>query len=367
VAPLNSATNQNLPANPTENTATTLPMVVGGNSYAFGALNGYPYFSTTSTGASEEANIGTSFYNALQTSLVRRFSHGLTVNFNYVYSHMTDNVDGSRACVLSIFATPEPCFYDAAGGAGPVIAPVAPSTTATPFFNNLPGTLPTVCAAQGASICKPVSGWQKGDWGNGAQDVRDRFSWGVNYAIPFGNSMTGVEGILLKGWSTNASGSWQTGLPFSVTPSTNLSGISGAGYLDQTCNAHRSNASLLQWFNYNCFVQPTAGTLGRQDPNQFFGPSQKSLSLSFSKEIPIKENLRLQFRTEIFNAFNTVNFNTPSGTALAFTLPCANGIGTVCGPVNNGGPGSTHTPAEITAVNANFTPRQIQFALKLLF
>ena len=70
------------------------------------------------TGASEEANIGSSFYNALQTSLVRRFSHGLTVNFNYVWSHMTDNVDGTRACVLSIFATPEPCWYDQAKGTG---------------------------------------------------------------------------------------------------------------------------------------------------------------------------------------------------------------------------------------------------------
>ena len=117
VAPLNSATNQNLPANPSENIANGagLPMVVGGNSYAFGTLAGHPYFNSTGTGASEEANIGTSFYNALQTSLVRRFSHGLTVNFNYVYSRMIDNVDGRRACVLSIFATPEPCFYDWAG------------------------------------------------------------------------------------------------------------------------------------------------------------------------------------------------------------------------------------------------------------
>ncbi len=39
---------------------------------------------------------------------------------SHVWSHITDNVDGNRTCVLSLFATPEPCFYDVANGAGPV-------------------------------------------------------------------------------------------------------------------------------------------------------------------------------------------------------------------------------------------------------
>ena len=349
VAPLNSATNQNLPANPTENIGGTLaaggklPMVVGGNSYAFGPLAGHDYFSATSTGVSEEANIGASYYHALQASLVRRFSHGLTVNFNYVWSHMTDNVDGNRSCVLSIFATPEPCWYDTSKGTGPALS-------AASGVNG--------CAAEGAALCVNKFGWQQGDWGNGTQDVADRFSWGVNYQIPFGSSLTGIKGEFLKGWGINTSGSWQTGLPFSTTPSSSSTGISGGGYLDQTCSGHLANPTILKWFNYNCFVQPTTGTLGSQHPNQLFGPSQKAVGLSLFKEFPIKEQLRLQFRTEIFNAFNQVNFNTPSGTALAFTSP---------GVVKNTGPGTSSTPGEITALNANFAPRQIQFALKLLF
>ena len=214
---------------------------------------------------------------------------------------------------------------------------------------------------QGASVCKQVFGWQQGDWGNGTQDVADRFSWGVNYQIPFGNSLTGIEGALLKGWAVNTGGSWQTGLPFSTTPSSSKTGISGGGYLNQTCDGHLANPTILKWYNYNCFVQTTAGTLGNQHPNQFFGPSQKSVGLSLFKEFPIKEQLKLQFRTEIFNAFNQVNFNTPSGTALAYQT-----IGGVTS-VKNTGPGSSSTPGEITALNANFAPRQIQFALKLLF
>jgi len=367
VAPLNSATNQNLPANPTENTSTTLPMVVGGNSYAFGPLAGHPYFSASTTGASEEANIGSSLYNALQASLVRRFSHGLTVNFNYVWSHMTDNVDGSRACVLSIFATPEPCWYDRAAGKGPVVASATPTTKApTAFFNTASPV--AACATAGSSVCQQVFGWQHGDWGNGTQDVHDRFSWGVNYQVPFGKSLTGVEGALLKGWGGNLGGSWQTGIPFSVTPATTTSGISGAGYTDQICSGRLANPTRLHWFDYNCFVQPTMGLLGRQAPNQLFGPPQRSLSASLSKEFPLKEQVKLQFRAEFFNVFNTANYGQPA-SALTFTTPSVAAGQPLAVP--NSGPvsfsGSSSTTAQITSMNANWNPRQIQFALKLLF
>jgi len=361
---LNSATNQNLPANPTENIGGptgTLPLVVGGDSYAFGQLQGYPLLNTTSV--SEEANIGTSFYNALQASLVRRFSHGLTVNFNYVWSKMLDNVDGNRACVLSIFATPEPCWFDAANGAGPVVAPVAPSTTPTAFFSK---TSPvTACAAAGPAVCKDVLGWQQADWGTGTQNVPNRFSWGVNYAIPFGSSLTGIEGAIVKGWAVNTTGSWQTGLPFSVSPSLNNSGVSGAGYVDQICSGKGAHPSLLNWYNESCFVQATPGTLGDERPNQLYGPSQKRIDGSLFKEFPIKEQIKMQFRAEVFNLFNTVNFNTPNAT-LAFLNPAANGIPNSVGP-NIGAPGSSHITGEITAPNANFSQREIQFALKLLF
>jgi hypothetical protein len=382
VAPLNSATNQNLPANPTENTPTTLPMTVGGDSYAFGALSGYPYFSATTTGASEEANIGTSLYQALQVSFVRRFSHGLTVNANYVWSHMTDNVDGSRACVLSIFATPEPCWYDKANGAGNVVPPPPGSpagTASTPFFATTipppvgspagtPNTVqPSTLCATYNTVCQPVNGWQNGDWGNGAQDAADRVTFGINYAIPLGNSMTGIGGMALKGWTVNTSGYWQTGLPFSVTPTTNLSGISGAGYMDQICNPHKSGGTLLDWYNYNCFVQPTPGLLGDEKPNQLFGPAQKQVGVSIFKEFPIKEQVRLQFRAEAFNVFNQVNFNTPSGTTIAYGAQSSTLVASSGGPVLIGLPGSSHTTGEITALNANWSPRQIQFALKLLF
>jgi hypothetical protein len=343
VAPLNSATNQNLPANPSENTSATLPMVLGGASYMFGQLPGFPYFNSTSTGVSEEANIGTSFYNAMQATLVRRFSNGLTVNLGYTWSHMVDNVDGSRACVLSVFASPEPCFYDTSKGAGAGLPAPAAAT-------------PSDCSNAGITSCQNVFGWQRGDWGNGAQDVRHRIGWGINYQLPFAKSAHGVEAIVAKGWSTNIGGSWQTGLPFNVTPATSTTNISGGGYLDQVCSGKAANPTPLQFFNVSCFNHPQTSTLGKMEPNQLYGPHQKNVAFSLVKSFAVTERVNMEFRTEVFNLFNQSNFNTPSGTSLAYTNNTT---------VNVTG---TSTPAgEITAMNANWSQREIQFALRFTF
>ena len=90
-----------------------------------------------------------------------------------------------------------------------------------------------------------------------------------------------------------------------------------------------------------------------------FGPSLKSMAFSLNKEFPVKENIRLQFRTEVFNLFNTPEFNTPSaaiqyGSCSVLTTRCSG----LNGNFNSG---------FITALNTNGSSRQIQFALKVLF
>jgi hypothetical protein len=337
IEPFDTGVSQNLAANPSEN-ITGLPLTVGGLSdQGLGELQGYPYLKTVTVSIPEQ--IGTSFYNGLQASLVRRFSKGLTLNFSYVWSHMLDNNDGNRACSVSEFATPEPCFYDLSNGTGPSLAAA---------------TSPNACVAE-ATLCRSTFGWQVADWGTDVLSVADRFTWGVNYQLPFGKAMKGIEGGIVKGWSTNLSGSWQTGIPYSVTASTSNSNIAGTQYLDQTCGGRLAHPTILQWYNYNCFVQPVAGTEGDEHPGQFDGPPQKRLDASLFKEFPINERFRLQFRTEIFNLFNSPNFGQP-GASVAFNSN---------GTVNLSG--SHSTTGQISAMSATWNQREIQFALKLQF
>jgi hypothetical protein len=60
----------------------------------------------------------------------------------------------------------------------------------------------------------------------------------------------------------------------------------------------------------------------------------------------ITERIKMQFRAEIFNAFNRVNFGVPNTTVFSSGVPSV-------------------TAGAITTLAAN--PRQIQLGLKLIF
>ena len=83
--------------------------------------------------------------------------------------------------------------------------------------------------------------------------------------------------------------------------------------------------------------------VGNLGANVFSGPGQQVYDLSLFKTTTIKENLRLQFRAEFFNAFNRANFRAPGGSRLR---------------VSSGSFGRIPSAED---------PRQIQFALKILF
>jgi nucleoside recognition membrane protein YjiH len=68
------------------------------------------------------------------------------------------------------------------------------------------------------------------------------------------------------------------------------------------------------------------------------------VDLSIFKNFAISERWRVEFRTEFFNAFNRANFNNPSASIAAASLPS---FGKSLSTVGD--------------------PREIQFALKLYF
>jgi len=111
----------------------------------------------------------------------------------------------------------------------------------------------------------------------------------------------------------------------------------------------------IPWFNPADFTLQPAGFPGNEGRNQLFSPAEKTFNFSIFKDFPIRESKTLQFRTEIFNLFDTPSFAPPNSTISSFS----------------GGVGSTATAAGqfglVTAPNAFYTPREIQFALKLLF
>jgi hypothetical protein len=86
------------------------------------------------------------------------------------------------------------------------------------------------------------------------------------------------------------------------------------------------------------------GSLGR---NVVTGPGFNNTDLSVSKNLLLKENIRMQFRVEFFDLFNHANFGQP---------------GNVVGSPDFGRITNTRFPTGETG-----SSRQIQLAAKLMF
>jgi hypothetical protein len=239
----------------------------------------------------ELQSVNTTNYHSMQTGVERRLRRRLTVSANYVWAH----------CMT--------------GGIGAVI---------DNFHLN-------------HASC--------------STDVTQRGALSLNYQLPFAQAATGVKRVLVGGWQTNLIAAYSTGLPFTVSNSTpranvNPVGVGGGTISDnpnRICNGTLSNPTLSAWFNTACFVGQPLYTAGTSGLAILRGPPLRHVDVSLFKEFPVKERIRLQFRTEVYNMTNTPNFANPSA---ALGSPS---FGTISS----------------TVLNAN--PRQFQFALKLLF
>jgi hypothetical protein len=191
----------------------------------------------------------------------------------------------------------------------------------------------------------------------------------------------GVAKYFFGGWQTNGIVVLRSGLPFTITQTNTLNTIEGHVRPDRLSSGKLDNPTINKWYDPDAFrvvtcQQPGANTPAGQALNQYLaqfchygssgqgileGPGFKNVDFSLLKNIPITEKLRLQFRAEIFNIFNTPQFGVPASGLNASTafLPAAAGGAFPTQVTPSRGPGS------ISSLVAPM--RQMQFGLKLLF
>ncbi len=278
----------------------------------------------TSTGASS--------YHALQVSLTRRATAGLTLGANYTYAHNLDNV-------LSY----------------------------SNEVNDGYGTVPALLSSL--------------EYGNSDLDLRNRLNFTADYALPFGKNLTGIKAIVGKGWEANTLLVWQSGLPFTVLENNGVTSTNNASQNttrpNQLRKASMGGGSIGNFFDTTAFQPQASGTLGNEARNSMFGPHYRHVDFSVFKQFPIYRESTLEFRAEAFNIINTTNFANPNATLQVASnqlnvtdypnsgvTPNADGTITVPGDAYTV-QGSTF--GQITAPSANYNPRQIQFALKYQF
>jgi outer membrane receptor protein involved in Fe transport len=255
----------------------------------------FPLYTTIN----EVEDTASSKYNGLQVSAERRFSGGLTFQISYSYSHALDYISQNPG----------------SGGA-----------TFLDTYNH------------------------KYDYGNSDFNIPQRFIASWNYLLPFQHN--GPLHWLVNGWQVNGILSLYDGLPFTVLSATNTlnnGATSHAQYVGSSNGALPSGQqSVKEWFDVAAFTTPGTLQWGDVGRNTLSGPPTRQLDASLFKNFKIGEGSKnLQFRTEVFNVFNTPQFNNPAATIGAA------GVGTITSA------GSPYTLQRLS--------REIQLAMKFSF
>jgi hypothetical protein len=320
------------------------------------------------------------FFNPdMKTPFSDQWNLGITQGFgaNTVLSVI---YSGSHSSRLDIHALQNTAEYAAAGTAAqvasrreyPYIVPITyDQSTGNSNYNALQTTLKKVTSngltyllsyTWSKSIdvaCSGIYGGcllqnpydPKADRSVSGFDLTNIGSLSVDYQLPFGrtkNLFLGsnwgdhIGNVALGGWAVNGIGSFSSGTPYSVTVTGDIANTGNTEVqADLVGNPNPAHRSANEWINPAAFASPPAYSFGTFGRNALRSDGYRNLDLSVFKNFRLPRETSLQFRAEAFNATNTVVFSAPSS---------------VVGTTTFGTVGST----------AN-TPRELQFALKVVF
>ncbi len=405
---LRSVANRILPGQTLIANGTALPNTFGivnrtnaaGQVIAVNTVREFSIVSGTSSVQNPFAEIddktsgGHDSYKALQMSLSRRVSNGLTLNSQYTFSRSFGNTSGSNE------------------------------------------------ARTAANNARALNEF---DYDNGYNnfDVRHTFNLSALYNLPFGKGkkfdLGGIGNALLGNWEIGTIVNGRSGLPLEIgivrpdvviqcvaasgcmVPTATGSTTFATGFTAQlpsfsTANPQPSNTvpALPPGFiavvntpgggasrnvrrpdlvpgvnpyltsdrltlNPAAFTTPAPGTFGNVPRNYLRGPNFRQFDIVLNRRFRFSESMNLEFRTEIFNIFNHTNFDIP-GSRLNLALPTVTSNGTTYSfsSSNVVQPGQSYTQS---AAGGTFgllrqtvvrdvglgTSRQIQFALRLNF
>lgn len=210
------------------------------------------------------------------------------------------------------------------------------------------------------------------DFEYGPQSPYHGFKANGIYELPLGRGRRflnhgGIVNALLGGYQFASIVRYESGRPISL--------VSNLGTLNRTGRSSRDAVSLASGVTWDAvrsqigvrrdpsgqilyfpanfaenFVNPQPGTLGSLGRGLIEGPSFFTTDFSLIKRFGVTENQNVEFRAELFNLFNNVNFN----------IPIANNTGNPPTVNRNGA-----NLGVIDSIRGN--PRIIQFALRYNF
>ena len=171
------------------------------------------------------------------------------------------------------------------------------------------------------------------------------------YELPWLKQSPHAAYRMLGGWQVSGFWSLGDGLPYTVGINGGLAAQAGtATRPDQIGNPNvKGSPKFYNYWNEAAFAQPAVGTLGNAGYDTLHGPGDNNWDMGLEKNFHLSaksEGLRLQYRAEMYNAFNHPQ--------IAY-----NGVGTTWA--------STLSSSTFGHVSSMASDRVIQMALKLYF
>ena len=262
----------------------------------------------SSTG--EIAGIANSAYNALEASLRKRFSHGLSFLVSYTWSKAIDDVSS----------------FNITGSASKPVA--GENDLAQDPFN--------LGAERGLS----------------AFDARNRFVGSYDWALPFWAHGQNWYQNALGGWQLDGIATLMSGTPFTVFDSNDVAAEGTApeitGFSSQrpnlVGNPNNGPRTVSSWLNTSAYqrldLTANAGQFGTEGRNVNVGPAFADWDFAALKNFKVTESMHIQFRAELFDMLNRTNFRLPDSD--------------ISSPTFN-------------HILASEAPRQVQFGLKFMY
>src|SRR5579871_5553189 len=223
-------------------------------------------------------------YNALQTTLRKRYSMGLEYQVAFTYSRgMSDSIG----------------YYGQGGQAGSQSA----------YWQNLFN--------------------QQSEFGPTYFDEKFNFVPSFVYDLPFGrgrkmgSNWSKPVDALVGGWKVGGIYTAHTGFPLTIKLATDPSGT-GARSDRPNVIGTPNNQHIVgpgnAWLDVSAYASPAIHTFGNAGVGVVRGPGQSRLDLSLSKQFHITEHKYFELRGEAFNLFNTPIFLSPASQTITSTL-----------------------------------------------
>jgi outer membrane receptor protein involved in Fe transport len=157
--------------------------------------------------------------------------------------------------------------------------------------------------------------------GLSAYDIRNNFTSNFTYALPWGRTLEGLRGALVRGWQVNGILTLMDGSPLTVLDSnsaqTDRIGQSEGLTVDLKPggNPNPVIGGSDRYYDVTQFEPSKLGFFGTLPRNTLIGPGFATFDASLFKTFTLTEGREVSLRFEVFNVFNRVNLGTPEMTA----------------------------------------------------